>query len=567
MQATQIGTKVRVNLHGRRVGGWVVAIGDSTTPGFSSAFESKLIPLVSVSGAGVEPYLVDLVTWVATMWCGPIRAVLSSATAPLVRMSRGSPQRGRSVKPTDDVVATSTRLLIKQGGGVLVVPPLQSAISVIAAAAEAGPVLALCPTIRMCMLGAASLRRRGLVVAVMPDDWSRAASGVDVVIGARSGVWAPCVGMASVVVIDEHDESYWEERVPTWNAPEVARERARRAGVAYIAVSSVPSLRTLSTVAPEHIHETPVTANGWPQFVVEDLSAQSVKTSLVTTSLVQELRDPKKTVLAIFNTTGGGRLLACKQCRTIAKCSTCATVLAQDQVGVLRCGVCDTAVPAVCHACGRTVFSVLRAGTAQLQRELSATAARTVVEVTKETSLDKLDLSCAYVGTEALLYRVSSADVVVFLDIDAELMAPRLSALADTLALLVRAARVVGIHGRIIVQTRAIDHPLIQAIQKADAPHIQEAIMVLLRSEAGRRRSMALPPVAYCSLVEGLVSEPPQVPGIQIATMGNVKKKQDDASNVYLIKSELRNDLVTYLVQLRQTVSEKVRVRIDPPRM
>lgn len=567
MQATQIGTKVRVNLHGRRVGGWVVAIGSSTTPGFDSAHESKLIPLVSVSGAGVEPYLVELVTWVATMWCGPIRAVLSSATAPSVRVSRGSPQRGRSVKSTDDGVATSTRLLIEQGGGVLVVPPLQSAISVIAAAAQSGPVLALCPTIRMCMLGAASLRRRGLVVAVMPDDWSRAASGVDVVIGARSGVWAPCVGMSSIVVIDEHDESYWEERVPTWNAPEVARERARRAGVAYIAVSSVPSLRTLSTVAPEHIHETPVTVNGWPQFVVEDLSEQSVKTSLVTTSLVQELRDPKKTVLAIFNTTGSGRLLACKQCRTIAKCSTCATVLAQDQVGVLRCGVCDAAVPAVCHACGRTVFSVLRAGTAQLQRELSVTAARTVVEVTKETSLDKLDLSCAYVGTEALLYRVSSADVVVFLDIDAELMAPRLSALADTLALLVRAARVVGVHGRIIVQTRAIDHPLIQAIQKADAPHIQEAIMVLLRSEAGRRRSMALPPVAYCSLVEGLVDEPPQASGIQIATFGNVKKRQDDASNIYLVKSELRNDLVTYLVQLRQTVSEKIRVRIDPPRM
>lgn len=567
MQATQIGTKVRVNLHGRRVGGWVVAIGDSTTPGFSSAFESKLIPLVSVSGAGVEPYLVDLVTWVATMWCGPIRAVLSSATAPSVRVSRGSPQRGRSVKPTDDGVATSTRLLIEQGGGVIVVPPLQSAISVIAAAAQSGPVLALCPTIRMCILGAASLRRRGLVVAVMPDDWSRAASGVDVVIGARSGVWAPCVGMASIVVIDEHDESYWEERVPTWNAPEVARERARRAGVAYIAVSSVPSLRTLSTVLPEDIHETPVTASGWPQFVVEDLSAQSVKTSLVTTSLVQELRDPKKTVLAIFNTTGSGRLLACKQCRAIAKCSACATVLAQDQVGELRCGVCDTAVPAVCNACGRTVFSVLRAGTAQLQRELSATAARTVIEVTKETPLDKLDLSCAYVGTEALLYRVSSADVVVFLDIDAELMAPRLSALADTLALLVRAARVVGVHGRIIVQTRAIDHPLIQAIQKADALHIQEAIMALLRSEAGRRRSMALPPVAYCSLVEGLVDEPPQAPGIQIATFGNVKKKQDDASNIYLVKSERRDDLVTYLVQLRQTVSEKIRVRIDPPRM
>lgn len=549
------------------MGGWVVAVGELATPGFDSTIESKLAPIVSVSGVGVEPHLVDLATWVATMWCGPIRAVLSSATAPSVRVSRGSAQRSRSIKPIDDDVATSTRALLAQGGGVLVVPPLQSALSVIAAAAESGPVLALCPTIRMCILGAASLRRRGLVVAVMPDDWSRAASGVDVVIGARSGVWAPCRDMSSVVVIDEHDESYWEERVPTWNAPEVAKERARRAGVAYVAVSSVPSLRTLSITASVKLHAAPVALHAWPQFVVEDLAAQPIKTSLVTTSLVDELRDSKKSVLAILNTTGSGRLLACKQCRAIAKCDTCSAALRQDQVGVLLCGVCESSVPAVCRSCGRTVFSVLRAGTAQLQREFSAMAARTVVEVTKATSLDNLDLSCAYVGTEVLLYRVSSADVVVFLDIDAELMAPRLSALADTLALLVRAARVVGTNGRIIVQTRELNHPLIQAIQKPDSTQIQEAIMTMLQSEVHRRSSMGLPPVAYCSLVEGLINEPPQASGIQIGTFGNVQKKRDDVGSVYLIKSASRNDLVTYLVQLRQIVAEKIRVRIDPARM
>lgn len=562
-----VGTKVRINLNGRRVGGWVVAIGEFASPGFDGTHESKLLPIISVSGAGVESHLVELATWVATMWCGSIRAVLSSATAPKVRVTRGAPHRGRQVQLIDDDVAVSTRALLAQGGGVLVVPPLQSAISVIAAAAQGGPVLALCPTIRMCILGAASLRRRGFVVAVMPDDWSRAASGVDVVIGARSAVWAPCPELSSVVVIDEHDQSYWEERVPTWNAPEVARERARRAGVAYIGVSSAPSLRTLSVIEPEKLQAVTTAVQAWPQFVVEDLASQRVKSSLVTSSLVVEMRNSNKSVLAILNTTGSGRLLACRQCRAIAKCDTCQAVLRQDQPGVLMCSVCATSVPGVCKSCGRTEFSVLRAGTAQLQREFTAAAARTVVEVTKNTSLDNLDLGNAYVGTETLLYQVSSADVVVFLDIDAEMMAPRLSALGDTLALLVRAARVVGTSGKIIVQTRELKHPLIQAIQKPDAAQIQEAIMVMLQSEVQRRRTMGLPPVAYCSLVEGLNSEPLQASDVQIARFGNVQNKRDDAESVYLVKSALRNDLVTYLMQLRQTVTKKIRVRVDPGRI
>jgi primosomal protein N' (replication factor Y) (superfamily II helicase) len=69
------------------------------------------------------------------------------------------------------------------------------------------------------------------------------------VVGARAAAWAPAPDLAAVVVLDEHDEVWQEERVPTWHARDVAIERARRAGVPCVLVSPTPSLEALGTPA------------------------------------------------------------------------------------------------------------------------------------------------------------------------------------------------------------------------------------------------------------------------------------------------------------------------------
>jgi primosomal protein N' (replication factor Y) len=79
---------------------------------------------------------------------------------------------------------------------------------------------------------AQALRREGLSVSLMPDDWQRAAEGVDVVVGARSAVWASIPELKSIIVLDEHDERLQDERSPTWHARDVAIERARALGIA-----------------------------------------------------------------------------------------------------------------------------------------------------------------------------------------------------------------------------------------------------------------------------------------------------------------------------------------------
>ncbi len=70
----RVGTMVRINLHGRRVGGWVV--GDDVSPPAGVA----LRPLSKVTGWGPSAELIELAEWAAWRWAGPRAALLKSAS-------------------------------------------------------------------------------------------------------------------------------------------------------------------------------------------------------------------------------------------------------------------------------------------------------------------------------------------------------------------------------------------------------------------------------------------------------------------------------------------------------
>ena len=107
------------------------------------------------------------------------------------------------------------------------------------------------------------------------------------------------------------------------------------------------------------------------------------------------------------------------------------------------------------------------------------------------------------IGTEAVLWRLSSAAAVVFLDFDQELLAPRQRASEQALALLARAARLTGGRrdgGRLVVQTRQPDHPVVRAAVLADPSIATDA-------ERERRRELSLPPYSAQAKVSGAGAE------------------------------------------------------------
>jgi primosomal protein N' (replication factor Y) len=487
------GDLVRVELHGRRIGGWVIELDppDAHTDG--------LKPIAKWSGRGPSADVIELSAWASVRWAGRRRHFLHAASPPRnVGRLPASRVTGAVVEPR----SPASTGLFEQGGGVLRLPPSSDPMPAVLSGAAIGPTLVVMPGADDAMLMAARLRRSGLTVALVPDDWAAAAGGVDVVIGARIAAWAPCPGLAAAVVLDEHDEALQDEGSPTWHARDVVVERCRRLGVPALLVSPAPTLTAIewtSPVVPPRAREHA----GWPEVVVVDRTDDEPwKRSLVTSELVAELRDPDRRVVCISNTTGRARLLACRTCRELTRCERCdaAVVLTDDRQ--LVCPRCDTARPPVCLACGAGRFANLRPGVTRLREELEAAANRPCALVTGQGWEGARDAPVV-VGTEAALHRVDRADTVAFLDFDRELLSPRYRANEQAMALLVRAARLVGPRargGRVLVQTFLPRHEVIQAARRADPG-------ALVDHERSRRRLLQLPPYGAYAEISGKGSD------------------------------------------------------------
>jgi primosomal protein N' (replication factor Y) (superfamily II helicase) len=541
------GAVVRVDLNGRRVDAWVVEVGSADDAGFSFVSTEKLSPLLDVADLGVDESVVPLAQWVSRHWSGPLRNVLSSATPVRKRAKRTHARRGTRDNAAGGGSA-SLAGVFDGAGGLLRVPPLESAMAVVVEAAARGTVLVLCPTLRMARLGAASLRRKGLTTAEMPDQVDAAIAGVDVVIGARSAVFAPCAGLSAIVVIDEHEESYHEERVPTWWAPEVAWERGRRLGVPVVLTSPVPS------AASEHLCGGVVDTSpgGWPRIDIVNLLEVPVKGSLLSAELLESVRDADASVLCVLNTKGTARMLVCKACRVLQTCAACNGALQVDGE-VLSCPVCGAEKAVLCSSCGRTALVNVRAGTARLTEELSAAASLPVVEVTASTE-GVGSGSAVYVGTDALLHRVSSAGTVVFLDVDRDLSAPRMGAGREVLAGVARAARIVGRAGRVVIQTRQADHPVLVALSEGRVDEY-------LHSDTEMLRSLALPPFSSVAVL----TADDEIPDGAIPDRQGIEWSRDGKRIV--ARCSDRSALLDFASEVRAKSGLRVRVAVNPPRV
>lgn len=542
-----IGDVVRVDLHGRRVGAWIIDLDPA------DAHTDGLKPIAKWSSRGPDGELVDLAEWAAVRWAGRRRNFLTAASPPRNVDRLPAPRRTGAVVEPRSPASTS---ILAAGGGVLRLPPTSDPMPALSSAVAIGPTLVVVPAVDQAMLLAARLRRAGLTVALAPHDWAAAAAGADVVIGSRVAAWAPCPGLAAAVVLDEHDEALQDEGSPTWHARDVLIERCRRAGAPLLLVSPCPTLTALDWGAltrPPHERER----RGWPIVDVVDRSDEEPwKRSLLTSELIVHLRDHERTVVCISNTTGRARLLACRQCRELTRCERCDAAVIQVDDGTLECLRCGTTRPPVCLACGAGRFANLRPGVSRLREELEAAADRPVVAVTGEGP-DRPPLAGVYVGTEAALHRVERADTVAFLEFDREILAPRYRAGEQAMALLVRAARLVGPRargGRIVVQTFLPRHEVVQAAQLADPGRT-------VAGERERRRMLGLPPFGAYAEISGPGSDE-FVEGLPTSDSVTVV----GGNERYVARADDWMALGRVLVAGERPAGSRLRIAVDPPR-
>ncbi|MFT3854576.1 MAG: hypothetical protein QM733_17855 [Ilumatobacteraceae bacterium] len=336
------GSSVRVPLHGRRIGGWVVSVGAPS----ADVPVDRLLPIAAWSGVGPSPDVIDLARWAALRWgVDRLRPFMVAASPP--RRVRALPPSRRTVPGSAPTGAMSDEpdrsahhsSLGATAGAVRRVPPNTDPLPVVVEIARRGPTIVVHPAVAAARAIASRLRRAGLAVALVPDEWGRAAGGVDVVVGTRTAVWAPCPDLVAIVVLDEHDEALQEERTPTWHARDVAIERAARAGAACVLVSPSPTISALAW-AGGRLRRPPIAEEraSWPLLELVDRAAEEPwKRSLVTGALVRHLREPGRRVVCVHNVAGRSRLLACRACHALLRCERCDAAVAQTDDGMLRC--------------------------------------------------------------------------------------------------------------------------------------------------------------------------------------------------------------------------------------
>jgi len=364
----------------------------------------------------------------------------------------------------------------------------------------------------------------------------------------------PMPDLAAVVVIDEHDERFKEERTPAWHAREVALERARRAGVPAVMTSAVPSLEALR-VGPLLRRDRSIERDDWPIVdVLDRRNEDPAKSGPFATDLRRHI-DGDRRVVCVLNRTGRARLLACAACGELVR--------SDDGVQIMRL-VDDELVsadgserrPVICTACGSTALKTLRVGVERAREELEAFLGEPVDEITAAS--EERPQRRVAIGTEAVLHRVDQADVVVFLDFDQELLAVRQRAAEQAMAMIAQAARLVGGRGRggrIVVQTRQPEHEVILAAGRGDPSLVAVA-------ERDRRRPLRLPPYGAQVSVSGeggaaLIDSFGTVAGVQV---------RGPLDGRWLLRAESQNLILDRLAEVERPAA-RVRIDVDPLRV
>jgi primosomal protein N' (replication factor Y) len=351
------------------------------------------------------------------------------------------------------------------------------------------------------------------------DAWRRAyRCEARLVVGTRSAVFAPLPQPGLIIVDEEHDSSYKQQRGFRYSARDLAVVRAQRLNVPVVLGSATPSLETYNNAALGRYTKLDlprrIGSAGVPQVRVVDLnrhaSRQALSTPLI--AAIEQHLTAGNQVLLFLNRRGFAPALFCPECKATEQCRRCdARMTVHAKAGAVRCHHCGAERPLdwACRTCGAQRIAV-GSGTQRVGDELAALfpAAR-IARLDRDSTSRKGSLAAVLhdveagnveilIGTQMLTkgHDFPRVTLVGVLNADQGLFGtdPRShERLAQTIVQVAGRAGRADRLGEVVIQTHYPDHPLLRSL--LEGGYAAFATLALVE-----RREAHWPPFAHLAV-------------------------------------------------------------------
>ena len=214
--------------------------------------------------------------------------------------------------------------------------------------------------------------------------WQRIVRGeVQVIVGARSAIFAPAPNLGLIVLDEEHDNSFKQDNVPRYHARDVAIRRAETEGIPLILGSATPSLaswhaaqtgRATVIEMPRRVLDLPL-----PHVSTIDLRAEfknqysrgAISRPMV--NAIEEALESNGQVIMLLNRRGYSTHIQCPACGGVVRCNECDIAMTHHREdNNVICHYCDyqTRAPVRCPECGFEGIRYGGLGTQRLESEV-----------------------------------------------------------------------------------------------------------------------------------------------------------------------------------------------------
>jgi len=359
-------------------------------------------------------------------------------------------------------------------------------------------------------------------------EWRQIRSGAaQVVIGARSAVFAPAPALGLIVIDEEHETSFKQDNAPRYHARDVAIVRARMLGVPVVLGSATPTLETYHNAAAGKYRlvelRKRILSRPMPPVDIVDMAHEihqrkgwHVLSRLLENGIRERLARGEQVIL-FLNRRGFSTFIQCSRCGYVLKCRQCDISMVYHRAReVALCHYCGASVqpPADCPDCGFKGIKYFGAGTERIEDDV-----RQVFETARVDRMDsdvmrrrgeyrrilggfrkgEIDI---LIGTQMIAKGLDFPNVTLVgvINADVALHLPDLRASERTFQLVAQVAGRTGRGpkgGRVVVQTFSPDHYSITAAAAHDYRTFADR-------ELGLRRELGYPP--FGRLVRVLVT-------------------------------------------------------------